>query len=93
MQFVSTHTLELDPTVSWRLVGVRRKVALRREAPVVVPAIESPPDRMPAAEARAGARRRREWVHPGFGDTFEFAMFAATLAAIGLLELQFALVP
>ena len=93
MQLVSTHTLELDPAVAWRLVGVRREVALRREAPVTVPAIESPPDRTPSPEARAVARRHREWIRPGSGDAFEFAMFAATLAAIGLLQLQLTLLP
>ena len=93
MQIASTHTLELDPAVTWRLVGVRREVALRREAPAVVPVIEPPLDRMPASDMRAGAHPRREWIRPGVSDTIEFAMFAATLAAIGLLHLQLALLP
>ena len=93
MQFASTHTLEFDPAVNWRLVGVRREVVLRREAPAVAPAVESPPDRAPALDMRAGARRRKEWIRPGFGDTIEFALFAVTLAAIGCLQLQLALLP
>ena len=94
MQIASTHTLELDPAVTWRLVGVRREVALRREAPaVIVPAAEPAIDPAPAHDARGATRARREWGRPGAGATLEFAMFAATLAAIGLLQLQLALLP
>jgi hypothetical protein len=93
MQIASSHTLDLDPTVTWRLVGTRRRVARRREAPLVAPVVESPPDRITELEARAVDRRRREWIRPGIGAAFEFAMFAATLAAIGVLELQVTLLP
>lgn len=91
MQVVSTHNLELDPAVTWRLVGIRRDSTLRREAPPVVPAVESSADRMPALDVRADARPHREWIGPGVGDAIEFAMFALTLAAIGYLQLHLAL--
>lgn len=93
MQIASTHTLALDPAVGRRIVGVRKEVALRREVPAAVPAVETPPEPMQAPDVRAGARLRQEWMRPGVGDATEFAMFAATLAATGLLHLVLALLP
>ena len=81
---VSTHTLELDPAVMWRLVGTHPKVAPRPSTPAISwPAGCGAMDEPATAVAGAEPERRR----PAIGDALEFGCVVTTLAAIWLLQL------
>ena len=79
----STHTLKLDPTVTWRLVGIR-KAAPYRETPKVMEPVDLGATSEPAVTVPSAQpdRRRSE-----IADALEFGCFVTTLAAIGLLQL------
>ncbi len=79
----STHTLELDPAVTWRPVGTRGTVARRPE-----PAVVGTQDPASAcARAAAVPRAKPDRFALGGRDAMELGCFLATLAAIGSLQL------
>ena len=81
----STHTLDLDPAVDWRLVGIPKA---RRRAPAVAGDMESVLDREPAPDERAVSRSRQAWIRSSPVDAIEFALLTVTLAAIGWLHFE-----
>ncbi len=81
----STHTLDLDRTVDWRLVGIPRA---RRRAPAAVGDLETVLDRERATDERAVSRPRHAWVRSSLRDAMELALFAVTVAAIGWLHFE-----
>jgi hypothetical protein len=81
----STHTLDPDPALAWRLVGIPKA---HRQAPAVVGDMEAVPDRVQAPDERAVFPSRQAWIRPSFGDAMEFALLAVTLAAIGWLHFE-----
>ncbi len=83
--FASTHRLELDPAVSWRLVGIPKA---RRQASTVVGDPENVFDRECATGDGIVSRSYETRIQPGLGDAMEFALFALTLAAIGRLHVE-----
>lgn len=81
----STHTLDLDPAVDWRLEVIPNA---RRKAPAVVGGIEILLYRERATDERAVSRSRQARIRPGPGDAMEFALFTGTLAVIGWLHFE-----
>ena len=81
----STHTLDLDPAVDWRLVVIPNA---RRTVPAVVGGIETLLDRERATDERAVARSLQAWIRPCPGDAMECALFTVTLAMIGWLHFE-----
>jgi hypothetical protein len=79
----STHTLKLDPTPTWRLVGLRKTSPCRQTLPVVEPIGFGAPGEPAITVPDAQPERRR----PEIADALELGCFVTTLAAIGLLQL------
>ncbi len=79
----STHSLELDPAVTWRLVGIR-KTAPCRETPRVVEPVDLGATGETAITVPSAEPDRRR---PEIGDALELGCFVTTLAAIWLLQL------
>ena len=82
----STHTLDLDPAVHWRLVGIPRA---DRQGPTVVGNIEKNLlDRECATDDGIVSRTFQARIRPNLGDAMDFALFAVTLAMIGCLQFE-----
>jgi len=79
----STHTLELDSAVAWRLFGRRDAVARRDAAAAAAISQELGALREPARD-RVPAMRER--IPLDGRDAMELGCFIATLAAIGTLQ-------
>lgn len=79
----SMHTLELDPAVTWRLVGTRRAVARRPGRAAAAISQDTGAAREPAAEV---PRVMDDRIPLDGRDAVELGCFLATLAAIGVLQ-------
>ena len=81
----STHTLDLDPAVHWRLVGIPEA---RRQGPAVVGNSENLLDRECATDDGIVSRTFQTRIRPNLGDAMDFALFVVTLAMIGCLQFE-----
>jgi len=79
--FASIHTLDPEPTGSWRLVP-----KARRQGPNVAGKIQNALDRECATDDVSRSLERR--IRPSFGNAMEFALFAVTFAVAGWLHLE-----
>ena len=79
----STHTLDLEPAVSWRLV-----LKARRQGQTVTGNIQNALDRECATGDVIESRSLQPRIWPKFGDAMEFALFAVTFAVAGWLHFE-----